>query len=77
MPGPCAESPKTPASSSSHRAQGQGWGDSSLYLEGRRFWGSKELSFFSCCQIGWGCSPEIPRGKARRPAPPVSLGGVH
>lgn len=47
------------------------------HLVGRGFSGSEELSFSSCCQTEWGCSPEIPPGKGRRAAPTVSRGRVH
>lgn len=39
------------------------------HLVGRGFSGSEGLSFSSCCQTEWGCSPEIPPGKARRAGP--------
>lgn len=65
-----------PASSSS-RTVPMACGNRPPHLVGRGFSGSEELSFSNCCQIEWGCSPQIPPGKARRAAPPVSQDRVH
>lgn len=66
QPGPSAE-PQDPNVLYPHCPHDLG--DRPPHLVGRGFSGSEGLSFSSCCQTEWGCSPEIPPGKARRAVP--------